>query len=87
MLRCVFCPGRGSGVGNKVECGKFGAASRNRTHDILITNQALYQLSYGGFCKERILPYLMRVKVGLPPFGGSELSSGELSLAFAFTSS
>ena len=25
-----------------------GADSRNRTHDLLITNQLLYQLSYAG---------------------------------------
>lgn len=27
---------------------EYGAASRDRTRDILITNQALYQLSYDG---------------------------------------
>jgi hypothetical protein len=26
----------------------FGAGSRNRTRDLLITNQLLYQLSYAG---------------------------------------
>ena len=26
----------------------YGAASRTRTDDLLITNQLLYQLSYGG---------------------------------------
>ena len=28
---------------------KFGAGTRNRTTDLLITNQLLYQLSYAGF--------------------------------------
>ena len=27
---------------------RFGADSRNRTRDLLITNQLLYQLSYAG---------------------------------------
>jgi hypothetical protein len=27
---------------------KNGAGSKNRTHDLLITNQLLYQLSYAG---------------------------------------
>jgi hypothetical protein len=27
----------------------FGAGTRNRTTDLLITNQLLYQLSYAGF--------------------------------------
>ncbi len=26
----------------------IGAGNRNRTHDLLITNQLLYQLSYAG---------------------------------------
>ncbi len=26
----------------------FGAGSKNRTHDLLITNQLLYHLSYAG---------------------------------------
>jgi hypothetical protein len=35
--------------------GEFGAGSRDRTDDILITNQVLYQLSYTGVCKlERV---------------------------------
>ena len=28
---------------------KYGAGTRNRTTDLLITNQLLYQLSYAGF--------------------------------------
>ncbi len=28
--------------------GGYGAGDRNRTHDILITSEALYQLSYTG---------------------------------------
>jgi hypothetical protein len=33
-----------------LDCMKqsFGAGSRNRTRDLLITNQLLYQLSYAG---------------------------------------
>ena len=31
-----------------------GAGTKNRTRDLLITNQLLYQLSYAGF-KKRIL--------------------------------
>ena len=27
---------------------RYGAGSRNRTRDLLITNQLLYQLSYAG---------------------------------------
>ncbi|MEY4627630.1 MAG: hypothetical protein RL003_1602, partial [Bacteroidota bacterium] len=34
LLRCTFIP---------------GATSRDRTNDLLITSQLLYQLSYGGF--------------------------------------
>jgi hypothetical protein len=30
-----------------------GATSRDRTNDLLITSQLLYQLSYGGLEKER----------------------------------
>jgi hypothetical protein len=28
-------------------CGELGGAERNRTADLLIANEALYQLSYG----------------------------------------
>ena len=29
-------------------CLKTGAGNRNRTYDLIITNDALYQLSYSG---------------------------------------
>jgi hypothetical protein len=32
----------------KQRTGKFGAGDRSRTHDLLITSQLLYQLSYTG---------------------------------------
>ncbi len=32
-----------------------GADSRNRTHDLLITNQLLYQLSYAGATRSAVL--------------------------------
>ena len=40
------------------ECMKSGATEGNRTPDRLITNQLLYQLSYGGrtFCTHHALP-------------------------------
>ncbi len=32
----------------------FGAGTMNRTRDLLITNQLLYQLSYAGFALESV---------------------------------
>ena len=34
----------------------FGAGERNRTLDLLITNELLYQLSYTGVSRETRLP-------------------------------
>ena len=43
---------------------KFGAATKNRTPDLLLTRQLLYQLSYDGIGGERGIrtPDLIRMK-------------------------
>jgi hypothetical protein len=58
----------------------FGAGERNRTLDLLITSELLYQLSYTGFfvqtriVKENAKPYFTTFKCGR--FGFSGTSSG-----------
>ena len=45
-------------VSGKSMRGDLGATVRNRTADILITSEVLYQLSYGGFKNYRLFyPY------------------------------
>ena len=46
-----------------------GAGTRNRTADLLITNQSLYQLSYPGICKNHgVSSRLPSYELGCPSF-------------------
>ncbi len=45
-----------------------GAGTRNRTADLLITNQSLYQLSYPGICKSHDTSRLPSYAFGCPSF-------------------
>ena len=76
--------GRPEGTSSKLAMGCLGGAgSRNRTRDLMITNQPLYQLSYAGMCRlyePRPTRHFTRRKAALPldlPGPGGEGTCGD----------
>ena len=55
----------------------FGADTPNRTEDILITSETLYQLSYiGNRFRSELLAPVFRKRKGKNPHAGKKFSSG-----------